>query len=68
MRTEQRRREREQTAIAMQALDLAPDDSRIAEHLEPAMAELETDDRDTLVLRYLENRSLREVGAELGHQ
>ena len=59
VRTEQRRREREQTAFAMQTLDLAPDDPRIAEHLEPAMAELDPADRDALVLRYLENRSLR---------
>ncbi len=66
VRTEQRRREREQTAFAMQTLDLAPDDPRIAEHLEPAMAELDPADRDALVLRYLENRTLRDVGAELG--
>jgi RNA polymerase sigma factor (sigma-70 family) len=66
VRAEHRRREREQTAAAMQILDLAPDDPRIAEHLEPAMAELEPADRDALVLRYLENRSLRDVGAELG--
>ena len=66
VRTELRRREREQTAFAMQTLDLAPDDPRIAEHLEPAMSELDPDDRDALVLRYLENRTLRDVGAELG--
>jgi RNA polymerase sigma factor (sigma-70 family) len=66
VRTEQRRRQREQTAFAMQTLDLAPDDPRIAEHLEPAMAELDPADRDALVLRYLENRPLRDVGAELG--
>ena len=66
VRTEQRRHEREQTAFAMQTLDLAPDDPRIAEHLEPAMADLDPDDRDALVLRYLENRTLRDVGAELG--
>jgi RNA polymerase sigma factor (sigma-70 family) len=65
-RSEQRRREREQTAAAMQTLDLAPDDPRFIEHLEPAMAELAGEDRDALVLRYLENRTLREVGAELG--
>ena len=66
VRGEQRRREREQTAVVMQALDFSPDDSRLAEHLEPAMAELDADDRDALVLRYLENRPLRDVGAELG--
>lgn len=66
VRTEVRRREREQTAYAMQALDLPSDDPGIAEHLEPAMAELDAEDRDALVLRYLANRGLREVGAELG--
>lgn len=66
VRTEQRRREREQTALAMQTLALAADDPRIAENLEPALAGLATADRDALVLRYLENRSLREVGVELG--
>jgi RNA polymerase sigma factor (sigma-70 family) len=66
IRTEQRRRQREQTAFAMQSLDLAPEDPGIAEHLEPAMAELDAEDRDALVLRFLANRGLREVGAELG--
>jgi RNA polymerase sigma factor (sigma-70 family) len=66
VRTEQRRREREQTAYAMQALDLPSDDPGIVEHLEPAMAELDAEDRDALVLRFLANRGLREVGAELG--
>jgi RNA polymerase sigma factor (sigma-70 family) len=66
VRGEQRRREREQTALAMQTLDLVPDDPRLTEYLEPAMSELDAEDRDTLVLRYLENRTLREVGAELG--
>ncbi|HXJ57288.1 MAG TPA: sigma-70 family RNA polymerase sigma factor [Verrucomicrobiae bacterium] len=66
LRGEQRRREREQTAAAMQLLDLAPDSALMSEHLEPAMAELAEECRDALVLRYMENRSLREVGAELG--
>jgi len=66
VRGEQRRREREQTAIAMQTVDLTVNNPSIDEHLEPAMAELEPGDRDALVLRYLENRTLREVGVELG--
>jgi RNA polymerase sigma factor (sigma-70 family) len=66
VRTEQRRREREQIACAMQSLDEPPNVPEIAEHLEPAMAELDADDRDALVLRYLANRGLRDVGAELG--
>lgn len=66
VRTEQRRREREQIAAAMQALDSPAELPEIAEHLEPAMAELNDEDRDALVLRYFGDRSLREVGAELG--
>jgi RNA polymerase sigma factor (sigma-70 family) len=65
-RTEQRRHEREQAAAIMQSLDASSHPEQFIEHLEPAMAELEADERDLLVLRYLENRSLREVGAELG--
>src|SRR5262249_13040594 len=42
------------------------DDTRFNEHLEPAMADLGDEDRDALVLRYFEDRSLREVGTELG--
>lgn len=66
VRTEQRRREREQTAVAMQALEQNADPGRITEHLEAAMECLDSSDRDPLVLRFLENRSLREVGAQLG--
>jgi RNA polymerase sigma factor (sigma-70 family) len=66
VRTEQRRREREQTAFAMQSFEPTPDDSEINEHLEPALAELDAEDRDALVLRFLANRGLREVGVELG--
>jgi RNA polymerase sigma factor (sigma-70 family) len=66
IRTEQRRREREQTAIAMQALDAPSELPDVAEHLEPAMAELSDEDRDALVLRFFGNRALKDVGAELG--
>jgi RNA polymerase sigma factor (sigma-70 family) len=66
IRTEQRRRKREQTAFAMQSLNVPNETPEIAEHLEPAMAELDAEDRDALVLRFLANRGLREVGAELG--
>ena len=64
--TEQRRREREHHAYAMQSFEQIPAAPEIAEHLEPAMAQLDTEDRDALVLRYLADRGLREVGAELG--
>lgn len=65
VRGERRRREREEAA-AMHSLESNSDTDRVIEHLEPAMAELDAADRDTLVLRYLEDRNLREVGAELG--
>src|SRR5262245_24738064 len=65
-RAEARRREREQTAFAMQSLDRIPDAPGLAEQLEPAMEQLDAADRDALVLRFLANRALREVGAELG--
>jgi uncharacterized protein (TIGR03435 family) len=66
LRTERRRREREQKATGMQFLDSESEPSRILEQLEPAMAELEDSERDALVLRYLQDRSLREVGSQLG--
>jgi RNA polymerase sigma factor (sigma-70 family) len=37
VRSEQRRREREQTAASMQALELSSDDGRISEHLESGL-------------------------------
>jgi len=66
LRAEQRRRVREQVAWDMQSIALTPNSSDITEELEPAMAELDADDRDALVLRYLANRALRDVGTELG--
>jgi RNA polymerase sigma factor (sigma-70 family) len=66
MRSEQRRRAREQTAFVMQSLDQKDEAPDITQHLEPAMEELEADDRDALVLRFLGNRGLREVGLQLG--
>jgi len=66
VRGERRRREREEAAVAMQTHDSDTDPDRVLEQLEPAMAELDAADRDTLVLRYLEDRNLRELGAEFG--
>jgi RNA polymerase sigma factor (sigma-70 family) len=66
VRTEQRRRKREEAAIAVQSLEANVEANQIVEQLEPAMAELEPGERDVLVLRYLENRSLRDVGAQHG--
>ncbi|MDB6031943.1 MAG: polymerase sigma factor, sigma-70 family [Verrucomicrobiales bacterium] len=66
LRSEQRRRAREQTAFDMQSFDQNEETPDITQHLEPAMEELEADDRDALVLRFLGNRALREVGTQLG--
>lgn len=65
-RAEGRRRQREQAAAAMQTDATTPEPEWIAAELEGAMEELATEDRDTLVLRFLDGRQLREVGVELG--
>lgn len=65
VRTEERRRQREQAAVAMQPLQTADETSRILEQLDPAMTQLDETERDALVLRFFEDRSLREVGQEL---
>jgi len=66
VRAEQRRRRREEIAVAMQPQQTPDDAGRILEQLEPAMTELEETERNALVLRFFEDRSLREVGLELG--
>ena len=66
-RHEQRRRERETRAV--QAMnDTATDATwrEIEPFLEEAMDHLGDADRDAVVLRYFEGKSLREVGAALG--
>jgi RNA polymerase sigma factor (sigma-70 family) len=64
VRSEQRRRQREHLAATMNTDEPGP--SVVAEHLESAMDQLPPADRDALVLRYFEDRNLREVGHELG--
>jgi len=65
-RAEGRRRQREQTAAAMQTHETTPEPEWIAAEIEGALEELPAEDRDALVLRFLDNRQLREVGVELG--
>ena len=68
LRTERRRTAREQEAY-MQSLsnESGPDAWRqIAPLLEDAMAKLGEKDRDAVVLRFLEGKSLYEVGVALG--
>jgi RNA polymerase sigma factor (sigma-70 family) len=64
VRSDARRRQREQIAAAMNLNEPSP--SVVAEYLEPAMDQLAPDDRDALLLRFFENRTLRDVGQELG--
>lgn len=64
VRSEVRRRQREEIAATMNTDEPGP--SVVAEHLESAMDQLPPADRDALVLRFFEDRNLRDVGHELG--
>ena len=68
IRTEVRRRGREQEAAAMNELNSAPDAAweDIAPHLDVALGELSEPDRDVLLLRYFEKKSARELAGILG--
>jgi RNA polymerase sigma factor (sigma-70 family) len=68
VRTERRRRAREQRAMELGNLDQDPEPSwaAVAPHLDKTLDELGAADRDALVLRFLQGRSLRDVGAALG--
>src|ERR1035441_9678378 len=68
LRTEQRRRRREETALELGTC-MKMDESlllNIAPLLDEAMLELRASDREALLLRYFGNKSLREVGTALG--
>jgi len=69
LRSEIRRQQREQEAHMQSVLNEPPDDetwTQIAPLLEDAMAKLGERDRDVLVLRFFENKNLREIGAAIG--
>ena len=68
LRTEHRRQAREQEAVAMNTSDSepAPDWDRIRPLLDDALDQLNPADRDALLLRFFEQRSLAEVGEALG--
>jgi RNA polymerase sigma factor (sigma-70 family) len=69
VRSEVRRRAREQEAAAMHEL-LSPEPDalweRIAPHLDAAVGELGEADRDALLLRFFERQSAREMAQTLG--
>ncbi len=73
IRQESRRQLREQIAVEMNAMNAAersaggsPAWSEIEPWLDQAVAALDETDRAAVLLRYFENKSLREVGAQLG--
>ena len=68
VRTEVRRRVREQEAVAMNELLAHESDAaweNIAPHLDAALGELSEPDRDALLLRYFERKSAREMALTL---
>ena len=67
VRGEARRQLREKIATQMNAIDAGPSDwAQIEPLLDEAMHALDDADRTAVLLRYFENRSLREVGETLG--
>jgi RNA polymerase sigma factor (sigma-70 family) len=69
VRTDVRRRAREEEAVAMnEPLAAEPEAAweHIAPHLDAALGELSESDRDALLLRYFERKSAREMAQTLG--
>ena len=68
LRRERRRFAREQEAVAMQdcETDIAHDWRRIQPRLDAALSELGQTDRDAVLLRFFEQRSLKDIGSVLG--
>ncbi len=67
VRREARRQLREQIATEMNAMNATADDwTHIEPLLDDAMSALDETDRTAVLLRYFENKSLREVGQTLG--
>ncbi|HTV40313.1 MAG TPA: sigma-70 family RNA polymerase sigma factor [Candidatus Sulfotelmatobacter sp.] len=66
VRKESRRQLREQISVEMNNMNATADDwAQIAPLLDDAMATLDETDRTAILLRYFENKSLRDVGASL---
>ncbi|HEU6446892.1 MAG TPA: sigma-70 family RNA polymerase sigma factor [Verrucomicrobiae bacterium] len=66
IRKESRRQLREQIAAEMQNMNATANDwTQIAPLLDDAMAALDETDRAAILLRYFENKNLREVGEQL---
>jgi RNA polymerase sigma factor (sigma-70 family) len=65
VRRESRRQARERLAVEMAAMNTAADWTHIEPLLDDAMEALDETDRAAILLRYFENKSLREVGQTL---
>ncbi len=68
VRTERRRKIREQTAMEMRALDdnTGSPWEQIAPHLDEGLNQLSASDRDAIVLRFFKRQDFRVIGAALG--
>ena len=70
LRSERRRRARERAAVAMNDQNHQPPEEGLWQHLAPvldqAMIRLSPADRDALVLRFFQNKDLRQVGTVIG--
>jgi len=66
LRSEQRRRKREQESLQMQSNEPEAAWEQLAPFLDEAMAQLGELDRGAVLLRYFQNKSLREVGRAFG--
>src|SRR5688500_10188071 len=66
LRRERRRVVREHEAVAMQDAEMSHDWARIQPGLDAALGQLGQTDRDAVLLRFFEQRSLKEVGSALG--
>jgi RNA polymerase sigma factor (sigma-70 family) len=70
VRTEKRRRTREEEACQMQQIESEPnapgDWSKLRPVLDSAMDRLSARDREAVLLRFFQNRSFREIGAAVG--
>lgn len=69
VRTDVRRRAREQEAVAMNELLSAHSEvswEQIAPHLDTALSELSEPERDAVILRYFEKKSAAEIGSTIG--
>lgn len=67
LRRESRRQNRERAAVELSVMDAQPSPwSQVEPLLDEAVEALSEADRHAILLRFFENKSLREIGAELG--